>query len=109
MNEFWSLVWGFVNSPVGVSMVSGIVLFLLGKLWKIRPSWEREFDRYRGVFFDAVRYADSRGGKSSDKTAIALKYVLELEEPILLGSKKNLVRGIDRAVDLKRGSKGVKE
>ena len=116
MSNFWEMVWTFVNSPIGVSIVTCLVAYGLGKFWKVKPGWERLFDRHRGIFFDAIRYAEEEtrsaaAGSSQEKANLALGYLLEIEKTLDSYSINTLTQGIERALELWRakGKKGEGE
>lgn len=88
-------IWKFLNSPVGVSIVSLVVAYALGRLWKAKPEWRKVFEKYRPYFFDAIRAAekaipDDTENKSAKRLDEALKYLLgfpfleDVHEDILL-------------------------
>lgn len=97
-----TLIWAFANSPVGVSIISGVVLFILAHVWKAKPAWEKVYDAYKGLFFDAVRTAeasipDDVEGTAGKKADAALQLILKLEHPIRNKSKKDLRLALDKA------------
>ena len=67
--------WTFCNSPVGVAIVSGIVLAALGRLFSAKPSWEEIYDTYRADLFSAVRYAEQVIPDNTPNKALARLYV----------------------------------
>jgi hypothetical protein len=76
-----SMVWAFINSPVGVSIVGGAFLWLLARVFAWRPQWERYHDQYKGLLISAVRHAekaipDDSPNKTAQRADAALKYVL---------------------------------
>lgn len=90
----WSLIgavlWAFLNSPLGVTLVSAVVVAILGKLWTAKPEWQKLLTENRGHFFDAVRFAekaipDDTQGSAAAKADAALKYLLRLEGPLSQG------------------------
>jgi hypothetical protein len=88
-----SLLWAFLNSPVGVTVVSSVLLLLVGKFFTATPEREKVFETYKGLFFDAVRYAEKAIPDGSPNVAAAradaaLKFALQLEPK--LGRKKDV-------------------
>jgi len=106
-STIWGLVWQFANSPVGITLVSGIAIWVIVKVISGRPKWEANFDTYRGMFFDAVRYAersipDTTKHKGAQKADLALKYLQKLEGPISKAREADLRKGIQKAVEVDR-------
>jgi hypothetical protein len=79
-----SLVWAFLNSPVGLTVVGGIVAYFLARLFKAKPEWEKVFHTYKGALFDVVREAekaipDDTPNSAAQKADMALKLLLKLQ------------------------------
>ena len=101
MNSFWMGAWEFINSPVGISLL----VYLLGKLWKRKPAWERMFDRHRGLFFDAIREAEKlhqEKASSQTKMQLALSYLHKLELPLFFKGTEPMVLGLEKALEIKK-------
>lgn len=99
-----ALVWAFVNSPVGVSIVGGAFAFVLARLFTAQPSWQRTYDEYGGLFFDAVRHAersipDNTPNRAAQRADSALKFLLRLEPKLASKPKVDLMRGLTEAHD----------
>lgn len=100
-------LWAFLNSPVGVTIIGGFFAYLLGKVVTAKPEWETVFNRYRGLFFDAVRAAekavpDNAENKTARKADEALKWLLKIE-PGLNGQKGEVLnRALAEAHDMIR-------
>lgn len=97
-------LWAFANSPVGVALVSGVALFLLGRLFTAKPGWRATYDRYRGLFFDAVRYAekaipDGTEDRAAAKADAALKWLLKMEPALRGENEADLHAAISEAHD----------
>ena len=76
-----SLVWSFLNSPVGIAAVASLALYLLTRLYAVRPGWRQ----YEGTIIAAVKYAeaaipDDAPDKGVRRLDAALKYVLRVYE-----------------------------
>lgn len=99
-----TLVWAFVNSPVGVAIVVAILSAILGVVFKRKPEWQEIFESNRGNFFDAVRHAesaipDNATNKAAQKTDVALKFLLKLEPGLAKNKTANLKRALTEAHD----------
>lgn len=51
-----SAVWGLVNSPVGITVMAGIVLWILNRIYAAKPTWAK----YEGAIISAVRFAEKQ-------------------------------------------------
>lgn len=84
VSGFWGTLQTLINSPMAATVVAGVVVWVLGRIFTAKPSWRSAFDEYRGAFFDAVRYAenmipDGTPNAAAAKADIALKFLLRLE------------------------------
>ncbi len=41
MDAILRAVWEFFNSPVGIALVAGVVLWLLNRLYAAKPGWQK--------------------------------------------------------------------
>lgn len=76
-----TLVWAALNSPVGVTTVAGVVLWLLNKLYRAKPAWQA----FEGSIIRAVQWAereipDETENKHMRRANLALQYVLKAYE-----------------------------
>jgi len=74
-------IWSILNSPLIVTTITSMVVYLLGKLYTKKPLWKQ----YEGTIIAAVRFAekqidDKTENKSTARLDAALKYVLEIIE-----------------------------
>ena len=79
MNEVWVAVWTFLNSPLGITMVAGLLLWLLNKLYTKKPLWQT----YEGTIIAGIKAAekaipDKTENKAARRLDEALKYVLAI-------------------------------
>ena len=79
----WPAAWAFVNSPVGVSMVASVALWLINKVYAAKPEWQA----YEGALIQAVRWAekeipDGTENKHLARADAALKYALTAYERV---------------------------
>jgi len=75
------LVWTALNSPVGVSVVASIALWLINKVYAARPAWQQ----YEGALIKAVQWAereipDNADNKYMLRADLALQYALKAYE-----------------------------
>lgn len=94
-------LWTFLNSPIGILIVTTLIGSIAGWLFKKQPKWEKFYDRHKGVFFDAVRWAegaipDDTRNKSAAKLDAALRYILQMD-PYVTITKTDLAKGINKA------------
>jgi len=76
-----SVLWAFLNSPVGLTIVGGLILLALNRLYASKPSWAK----YEGVIMTAIQYAekaipDDTPNKGAAKLDAALRYVLKAHQ-----------------------------
>ena len=74
-------VWALMNSPVGVSVVASIALWMVNKVYAAKPEWQA----YEGALIQAVRWAekeipDEADNKYLRKADLALQYALKAYE-----------------------------
>jgi len=74
-------VWALLNSPVGVSMVASVALWLVNKVYAAKPEWQA----YEGALIQAVRWAekeipDGTENKYLKRANSALQYALDAYE-----------------------------
>ena len=77
------VVWTVLNSPMGITAVAGVVLYLLNRLYAAKPAWAE----YEGAIISAVRFAekeipDDVSNKGMARLDQALKYVLATFEQV---------------------------
>lgn len=85
--DIGSLVWTFLNSPIGLSVVSLLLAFVLGKVFTKKPAWRAYADKYRPMLLLAIKQAEKQipndvvdvGARRMDA---ALKYILALESRV---------------------------
>lgn len=75
------LVWKFLNTPIGLSVVGSILLFILGKIFTAKPTWKKYVDKYGPLIMAAVKKAEKAIPDDVENKAVkrldeALKYVL---------------------------------
>ena len=75
------VVWTALNSPVGVSVVASIALWLINKVYAARPEWQQ----YEGALIKGVQWAereipDDADNKHLRRADLALQYALRAYE-----------------------------
>jgi len=79
--EYVELVWNTLNSPLGLTLVGGLLLFLLNKLYAKKPGWAK----YEGAIVAGIKFAeknipDGTPSKGMARLDNALKFVLRVYE-----------------------------
>ena len=78
-----SVLWSALNSPMGITAVAGVVLYLLNRLYAAKPAWAQ----YEGAIISAVRFAekeipDDVPNKGLARLNAALQYVLKVYQEV---------------------------
>jgi hypothetical protein len=81
MNEVLNTIWTAMNTPAGVTMMAGVFLWLLNRLYAAKPAWQA----FEGTIIAAVRFAekeipDDTPNKGLARLDAAMKYVLDVYE-----------------------------
>ena len=76
-------IWSVLNSPVGVSVVASIALWIINKVYAAKPAWQA----YEGAIIKGVQWAerevpDDAENKHIRRANSALQYVLRAYERI---------------------------
>ena len=79
----WERIWDFCNSPLGVTILAGVILSLLNRVYAAKPAWKK----YEGTIIAAVKYAektipDTEANVSFRRLDAAMKYVLGVYEAL---------------------------
>jgi len=87
--SFKEIIWDFLNSSLGVSVVAFILTFILGKIFTAKPKWKQIVLQYGPMLMRAVKTAekqipDDTSNAGLSRLDAALKYLLEME-PALIG------------------------
>jgi len=90
-----SLVWLFVNSPVGLTIVGSVLVWILGMVFRQKPTWQKIYDEHKGLLVDAVKHAeraipDDTENKAAARADAALKFVLKVQSH--LGGRQKAVK-----------------
>jgi len=77
-------VWGFLNSPVGITAVAGVVLLILNRIYAKKPLWQT----LEGTIIGAVKTAEKAIPDDAENAGMkrldyALKYVLSIYEEVV--------------------------
>lgn len=81
--SYLHMIWDFVNSPLGITLVTITTSFVLGKIYVKKPKWKAYAEKYRPIFVAAVKEAEKRipdnmKNKNVKRLDCALKLVLEV-------------------------------
>jgi hypothetical protein len=81
METIFALIWTFLNSPIGMTLVVSALGAILGKIYLSKPLWKK----YEGVVISAVKMAekavpDGSENKAVARTDAALKYIIKVLE-----------------------------
>jgi hypothetical protein len=76
-------LWTFLNSPVGITVISSAVAWILAKLWTAKPAWRRYVDLYGPYLVQGVKLAekaipDDTPNKSLQRLNHAMAYALRM-------------------------------
>ena len=79
--DILELIWTTINTPAGITVVAGLVLWLLNRLYAAKPAWAA----YEGTIISAVKFAekeipDGTPNKGLARLDAALKYVIRVYE-----------------------------
>src|SRR4051812_47816888 len=96
-SSFGSLLWAFLNSSLGLTIVVGMFTTVMAKIATVKPEWFALFVAHKGAFFDAVRYAEKAIPDDSPNVNLlradsALKFILRLEHPELSKADESALR-----------------
>lgn len=101
--DVWDLTWRILNSPIGVVLATAIIGHILAYIWKREPTWQKLWMENKGVFFDAVRFAetsipDSAQDSASARAKQALSYIVGLQgggHPAAQANPADIARAIE--------------
>ena len=79
--DILKLVWEALNTPAGITVMAGLFLWLLNRLYAARPGWAA----FEGAIISAVKFAekeipDGTPNKGLARLDAALKYVVKVYE-----------------------------
>lgn len=105
-----NLIWGFMNSSVGISVVVFILSVIAGKIFTAKPKWKKYIIKYGPQIMQAVKVAekkipDDTKNKGLGKLDTALGYLIEIE-PKLKNAKEVDLKQALTAVHAKAESSG---
>ena len=78
---FLQVAWDVVNSPAVIALMAGGLLWLLNRLYAVKPAWQA----FEGTIIAAVKWAekeipDDTPNKAFNRLNAALNYVLKVYE-----------------------------
>ena len=82
--EWIVMLWTFVNSPVGLTVIGAVLAYVLGKVFTAKPAWKAAVLKYGPILMQAVKYAEKKIPDGSGNVGLrrldeALKFVITLE------------------------------
>lgn len=88
MEAILKAIWEGMNSPIGITVVVSIFLWVLNKVYSMKPAWAA----FEGTIIAGIKYAekaidDETENKALAKLDTALRYVLRIYDE---AGKKNL-------------------
>lgn len=92
-------LWSFCNSEVGITIIAGILVFILGKIFTAKPAWKVLYEKYKPLFMQGVKWAekeipDDTESAGKAKLDAALKYILIINEKLGKADKEALKMAI---------------
>ena len=74
-------IWTLLNSPLGITAVAGLLLWLLNRLYASKPGWAK----FEGAIISGIKFAEKEIGEDSSSKGLkrldsALKYVIKVHE-----------------------------
>jgi hypothetical protein len=73
------MVWNVLNTPAGITVIAGIFLWLMNRLYTAKPAWMA----FEGTIISAIKFAekqisDETPNKGLARLDMALKYVINV-------------------------------
>jgi hypothetical protein len=77
----WEQVWTLLNSPAGITLAAGALLWVLNHIYAAKPTWAK----YEGPIIAGIKWAekeipDDSPNKSLRKVDAALRYVMRVHQ-----------------------------
>jgi hypothetical protein len=105
-----AMVWAFVNSPAGLTVIGAVLFFILGKVFTAKPAWKQYVLKYGPALMVAIKQAEKAIDDKTPRAGLArldkaLKLVIALE-PKLAGAKADDVKAALTAVHTQAEANG---
>jgi len=76
-----NLIWNALNTPAGITVMAGVFLWLLNRIYDKKPAWLS----YEGAIISAIKFAekeipDGSPNKGLSRLDAALKYAVKVYE-----------------------------
>ena len=89
MEAIMNLVWAFLNSPIGITLVVSAVGSIAAAIYAKKPLWKK----YEGVLISAVKMAEKAVPDDTESTGLqkldaALEYAIDVLEDMNVKVKK---------------------
>jgi len=93
------MIWTFVNSPAGLSVIGFALMFILGKVFTAKPKWKALVDQYKPMLIAAVKKAekeidDDCSNKNLKRLDSAMKFMLSINSKLDLGVLKDAITAV---------------
>ncbi|OHB56827.1 MAG: hypothetical protein A2Y07_06865 [Planctomycetes bacterium GWF2_50_10] len=91
MNMVFETFWTLINSPVGITAIITVVLWILNRIYAAKPLWQQ----YEGTIIAAVKFAEKEIPDGIANTSIArldaaLKYTVNIYEEMVQRRASNV-------------------
>lgn len=97
MDAIWNLIWAFLNSPVGMTLVVSGVGAIAAKIYLSKPLWQK----YEGVLISAVKMAEKAVPDDSENAGIArLDKALQYTIDVLEGMGKKVTKKEESQIEV---------
>lgn len=83
MESALEMIWTLLNSPLAITVVGGLILWGLNRLYGTKPLWQK----YEGAVISGIKMAEKQIPDGHSNTAVArldaaLKYVVRVFEEV---------------------------
>ena len=100
-----SMIWTFLNSPMGLTIVGAVLAFILGKIFTAKPTWQVYLNKYKPMLIEAVKKAekaipDSTANAGLARLDEALKFMLAVNNKLDEASLKKAITAVHSEIEL---------
>lgn len=64
-------VWAYLNTSAGVTVLLGVITWILGRVFTAKPEWRVVYDTYRPALMQAVKFAEKEIPDDSPNRVLA--------------------------------------
>ena len=96
----WGLmVWTFVNSPMGLTIIGFLLMMVAGKIFTKKPKWKELVLAHGPLLMQAVKKAekeipDDTSNKGMNRLDQALKFLIALEPKLYKQKEEDLKKAL---------------